>query len=512
MMSFPCQTVCRAIAALAVGAMFGCGGKIDKIESTAPASSAGGTGGSASAEGGVVDVDGAEAGAAGSDAGVCGTLGTSCCELEKCHAGLVCDAGVCMCEATPELCNGLDDDCDGVVDDDAGCAAFGAGAVCQSGLCACPTGQMLCAGSCISVEHDWENCGGCGNVCPVACSGGSCVVAATVAVGNSHACALLSNGTVRCWGDNSMGQLGSAGVSSSVTPVPVIDLENVTAITAGGCHNCAVISGGSVKCWGCNDHGELGDGSTDDKPSPTEVAGLSPVVEISCGPTHTCAVTSSGQIACWGGNSDGQLGTGGPSAPVPSPTVVPGLNAAIGVAAGLGRTFVTLKDGTVECWGSHADGVCTLSPPAVVEGFFGAAEVAVGAHSACAAYSDGTVTCFGYNSTGQLGHGGLLDSVTPVEVWGVGDAIRVGAGDAHACALLEQYGGVRCWGNNANGELGQGFVGGYSTLPVQVSGIDGAKWLALGATTSCAGLSNGSVECWGTLSNGSPGVPTVVTF
>jgi alpha-tubulin suppressor-like RCC1 family protein len=154
---------------------------------------------------------------------------------------------------------------------------------------------------------------------PVAVSGVSGAVA--IAVGWMHACALLADGTVACWGDNGNGALGlgtfsgpqtCASISEpcATTPGKVPGLSHVTAIAAGMFTTCALLSDGTGRCWGWNYHGELGDGTmVDDSSTPVVVSGLTGASAIALGYENACALVSSGDVLCWGQNSLGQLGS-----------------------------------------------------------------------------------------------------------------------------------------------------------------------------------------------------------
>jgi alpha-tubulin suppressor-like RCC1 family protein len=131
-----------------------------------------------------------------------------------------------------------------------------------------------------------------------------------VTAGLEHTCALLADGSAKCWGWNMYGQLGDNTMVDRSLPVSVNGLAGATSLKAGTDFNCARLSNGSMKCWGDNMYGQLGDGSLTARFTPVPVAGLpDPVELIATGEAHTCAVTEKHELYCWGKNVDGQLGT-----------------------------------------------------------------------------------------------------------------------------------------------------------------------------------------------------------
>jgi Regulator of chromosome condensation (RCC1) repeat len=195
---------------------------------------------------------------------------------------------------------------------------------------------------------------------PVVVSGISNAIA--VSVGQYDVCVLLMGGTVDCWGNNSNGALGNGTENSSPTPTVVSGLSNAVAISATGVGSftCALISNGTVECWGAGFGGQLGNGKTETALTPVTVSGISNAVAISAGWDHACAVLATGSIECWGegegfGPYSGVLGDGtteGSSTPV----LVSGLNTATSVSAGFEDTCATLSDGSAWCWGEGAPG------------------------------------------------------------------------------------------------------------------------------------------------------------
>jgi alpha-tubulin suppressor-like RCC1 family protein len=205
--------------------------------------------------------------------------------------------------------------------------------------------------------------------------------AVAVSIGGSHACAVLANGTVRCWGGNAYGELGSAPSLPSLTPVTVPGLTNVVAVSAGSTHTCAILGNGTVRCWGRNGSGRLGNGSNINSPTPVAVSGLTNVVAISAGASHSCAVLANGTGRCWGDNRKGRLGNGSSAAGSLTPVAVSGLTNAVAISAG-------------------------------------------GEHS-CALLANGSARCWGRNGSGRLGNGSTIDSLTPVVVSGSEVWLRV---------------------------------------------------------------------------------------
>ncbi len=330
---------------------------------------------------------------------------------------------------------------------------------------------------------------------------------AIVSGGITHTCARAPDGGVQCWGQGN--RLGLAeDADNHATPVRVAGLPSVVrSVVAGNDHTCALTAAGGVMCWSDNTFGELGDGSTDFRAQPVAVAGLtSGVVALGAGDNDTCAVLASGGIKCWGTNDFGELGDA-TTIERDSPVDVAGLDsAATAVTSRLGHTCALLATGAVECWGRGLEGELdngselSSSAPVFVSGLTsGAIGVAAGSLHTCAALATGGVKCWGQDDSGEVGDGTFspTNRLKPVNVLGLTDAVvAITAGNAHTC-VLTKLGGVKCWGTNNHGQLGDGTTIARNT-PVNVVGLQqGVKAIGAGYEHTCAVLTSGAIVCWG---------------
>jgi hypothetical protein len=336
-----------------------------------------------------------------------------------------------------------------------------------------------------------------------------------LALGAYHSCALLESGQVACWGDNSLGQLGSATAEASSVPMLVEGVSDAVEIDAGYATTCARRRGGRVACWGANAHGEA-DPRTDPALSsppppagahdssgeppafapgnvrrwPTELASLPPASALALGNLHACILDAESRAVCWGDGSRGQLGPARSDAF--QLAVIEGPPPLVQIAAAGQYTCGRTAAGDVWCWGENTHeqlGSPKAGPePRPVPGVQSAGALRVTADRACAQLDSGRWSCWGdgggcADTESRLppAHAPELDGEIDLArasggcFWcsvasdhtlecgagpgGTGElrlsgVARVTAGNAHACAILLD-GTVQCWGANVRGELGR---------------------------------------------------------
>jgi alpha-tubulin suppressor-like RCC1 family protein len=341
----------------------------------------------------------------------------------------------------------------------------------------------------------------------------------SIGSGFAHDCALTEAGDVYCWGRNDIGQLGRGGASyaenapGKVQGIP----DRARVLAVGGSHTCVIQTLGGIACWGYNKYGQLGNLYFHDKGGLTSFYLSDPATALSSGAYHTCAILQKGSLRCWGDDRFDQLG--GVHAGSSPYVEVSGRYQS--VAAGGSHTCGLALDGQIVCWGNNKFGQLggsvltpTMTPmptrtkPAATQGPVETptsdpniqhivTSIAAGRSHTCAVTAAGGVRCWGRNEHGELGDGTVTDSNVPVEVTGLRQGVKsVAVGWGHSCALTAA-GGVQCWGYNKNGELGNN-ANVNSTHPVDVSGLQsGVVSIEAGDDHTCAVLAGGNLACWG---------------
>ncbi|MDO9021201.1 MAG: hypothetical protein Q8S73_02930 [Deltaproteobacteria bacterium] len=299
------------------------------------------------------------------------------------------------------------------------------------------------------------------------------VDATEVGVGYGHACARRRGGAgIVCWGQSFVGELGNGTALGAVSDTPTMISATDGDLAVGNSHSCTLRPGASVSCWGTNADGQFGNGTVGGASSllyfTTPRTFPLAASSLSLGVGHSCGVGVDGTVACWGSGSEGQLGDGTTSHP--SPTLVPGLMGVEQVLAGQTHTCARLSGGTVRCWGGNAagqlgDGTLTTRPAPITPPISGVAELALSYFATCARLTDGTVSCWGLHE--YVGLGPVATGPTsPTPVPGLADVTRLYGGAAGFCALRGSEAGLWCWGRAA-GNAATGTATAYR--PVEVS-------------------------------------------
>ena len=345
-------------------------------------------------------------------------------------------------------------------------------------------------------------------------------VTPAISAGGNHSLALKSDGTVWAWGYNGYGQLGIGTTTESHVPVQVTSITGVIAIAAGGNHSLALRGDGTVWAWGYNADGQLGNGTTTISLSPVLISSLSDITAIAAGGNHSLALNISTGLKAWGYNASGQLGDGTVTrrlTPVDVSTLTSGVTA---VAAGESHSLALISGGGVKAWGLNGNGqlgngTTTNSTTCVnVTGLTSdvSAIAAGGYHSLALVASTGGIKAWGLNTSGQLGNGFTTNSTTAVDVTGLtSDVSAIAAGGYHSLALVTSTGGIKAWGLNGNGQLGNSTTTNSSTS-VDVTGLTSdMAAIAAGGYHSLALTSSNSVKAWGLNTNGQLGNGSIIS-
>ena len=344
--------------------------------------------------------------------------------------------------------------------------------------------------------------------------------AGMLSTGAFDTCAVLQDGSLHCWGLGNAGQLGNDSTNNvgdfntpaSVAPVN-LGGHTVKAVAAGSYHTCAILDDGSVRCWGFGGDGRLGYGNVNNVLDPSTAAPVDlgvgrTAVAITAGSDDTCVILDTGDVECWGfggdGESGGALGYNSENDVGENPADTPGQVGTVDLGTGLkavaistsgGHTCAILNDGGVKCWGAGTDGQLANG-----------SEANVGETTAATVAAASEVS-LGTNKTAEAI---TTHTDLPTTTGFQGDA-------GHTCAILND-GSVECWGDNDDGQLGYGNLtqvgASLSLLPANAGAVDlgaglTAKAISAGGSDTCAILNDGSVKCWGMATFGRLGYPTL---
>ncbi len=350
---------------------------------------------------------------------------------------------------------------------------------------------------------------------------------ASISVGYYHSCALKSDGSAYCWGNNEYGQLGNGSTNSSLNPVAVdmigvLSGKTIKSISIGKYHTCAIASDDRAYCWGYNNFGQLGNNSNTQSANPVAVystgalSGLT-IKEVSSGWNHNCVIASNDQSYCWGLGENGQLGNFSSSnqkVPVAVKTdgVLSGLTVK-SISSGGMHTCVIASNDSGYCWGASSYGQLgkyingSPSYPVGVDVITGKTlkTISAGGRHTCAITNDDLIYCWGMGTYGQVGNNTNTEKISsPVAVntGGVlsGKTIKSIATGMNSTCVVASDSQVYCWGWNVNGQLGIDSADFSSLIPVAVNNLSGKTIKAISGNNGgsmCATTSNNNVYCWG---------------
>jgi PGF-pre-PGF domain-containing protein len=370
-----------------------------------------------------------------------------------------------------------------------------------------------------------------------------------LAMGETHVCGLLENGTALCWGENLQGELGLGNYTQFSYPVFVNTSFNFTQITGGDHNTCGLLENGSALCWGRNDHGQLGDNTTTqrnlpvfvkggyefsylynandfvcgiltngsavcwgtdlfssigdnlvgDQHMPSFIYGDYEYQNISCAYTGCCGILTNGSAVCWGRNREGELGISDTSVKESNFPVFVKIDKEFeNIYTGIGPSCAE-SENELFCWGEAGKGELS-------SGIFALEEfpnylsydfdfLELGAFSSCSLLQNGSAMCWGWNIRGQLGINSTENKDFPTFVYENNTFKEVSISGFTACGLL-QNGSAMCWGRNDYGQLGDNTTT-ERHVPTFVYGNYSFSNISVGAYFVCGLLENGSAICWG---------------
>jgi hypothetical protein len=387
-------------------------------------------------------------------------------------------------------------------------AACGEGHICTgNGVCGvCIPRNRRCEGkapSTCDAQGAWQVDKPCDGAAPV-CDGGTCEAIARYGESSAFACALLGSGSVRC-------ARGPEGSGLEIVP----QLSRAVQIAVGKHQVCGLVPGG-VACVGEVDAEALALRSFVDK---------GPYTAVAAGDGFACALVG-GHVQCFGAHARGQLGDGAKGASKP---VAESAATAYGLAQIVGQELVVGeltscavgRSGDVFCFGRGVTGAAPApakgahpKPPALhrggaVRGLDDAIKIAAGDAHACVLKKTGEVACWGAGKSGQLGDGSANDRATPALVRDVKNVQALALGAEHTCALGSD-GTVRCWGRNNAGQLGDGTTE-DRRRPTLVAGLTDVRAITANGSSTCA-IAATRVSCWGAGKQASRATPEAVAF
>jgi alpha-tubulin suppressor-like RCC1 family protein len=333
-----------------------------------------------------------------------------------------------------------------------------------------------------------------------------------LAAGTDRTLVIQKDGTLWACGDNGIGTLGLGDTNDRYVLTRVGNAKNWTTVANFGPHALGLKADGTIWSWGSNSNGQLGLNSADTNPHPTPTQVGTGYVGVAVGLSHSLALKADGSLWTWGFNSNGQLGLGAVGDQYLPTQVTAVGNGWVAVAAGAFHSLGLKSDGSLYVWGANGLGqlglgaVGDMKTPTQLAGVWVA--IAAGGFHSFGLKDDGSLYAWGQNDVGQLGIGNTSNQNTPQQVGIDHDWVAVSSGsqepDGFHSLGLKAGGSLWAWGNNADGQLGQGDTTNQPS-PVRV-GLD-FNWVAVadGGGHSLGLKSDGSLWVWGS-GGGVPGL------
>lgn len=327
-----------------------------------------------------------------------------------------------------------------------------------------------------------------------------------VAAGGFHSCAIDTEGTAYCWGDNRYGQAGGAP-SSDAVGVHAIDGPRFVTLAAGGQHTCGLDEQGLAWCWGNNEFGQLGNGAQTRRSQPARVAGGLRFISITAGDNHTCGLTPDGRAWCWGDQWDRAAGAFRAGDNLKEPFAVGGGLTFVRIDAGGHHTCAVTRDQQAWCWGNNGRRQAspetdwnTIDYPAQVAGLPPVREIRGGADYSCALALSGEIYCWGKgDETVDPSPRMLRPATTPTRF------TDLGAGEHHICGLSDE-GQVFCWSDSTGAQPGDPRHA-WTDEPAIVRMANAGRTVTTGVEHTCAIDGEDIVYCWGENGHGQLGRP-----
>lgn len=325
-------------------------------------------------------------------------------------------------------------------------------------------------------------------------------------IGRSHACLTTNNGDLKCWGNNSFGQLGDGTTNFYFIPVNVEGIKNVSKISIGENFTC-VLKEGIPYCWGQDDFYSLGTPYAGPmRTAPGIVPDVTNASDISTGRGHTCTLLNDQTVKCWGRNDLGQIGMGS-YFPASSPLTVQ-IQDVKQLATGGDHVCAVKNDNTVWCWGNNSRGqlgqvrgVYQTSAVPMQVNIADVDKVTAGMNHSCALKFNGSMHCWGANDLGQLGNGTTVDSDSPVGVQNSALITKLDAGYGNHTCGSDSNSILYCWGQNDRSQVGLPNSQPFSSSPVQFN-LARASQVSVGGRTNCFQNLDKSLYCFGSNSFG----------